>query len=77
MKFTDIPKFTRVPCYHTDIGIDYLPIYIKDLKENYGLNMNPDFQRGHVWSKEQQIAYVEYLLKGGASGRDIYFNHSN
>jgi hypothetical protein len=36
--------------------------------------MNPDFQRGHVWTEEQQIAYVEYLLKGGMSGRTFYFN---
>ena len=37
--------------------------------------MNPDFQRAHVWSSTQQTAYVEYILKGGASGKDIYFNN--
>lgn len=37
--------------------------------------MNPDFQRGHVWTKAQQKAYIEFLLKGGTSGRDVYFNN--
>jgi len=38
------------------------------------LQLCPDFQRGHVWTEAQQIAYVEYILRGGQSGRDIYFN---
>lgn len=38
------------------------------------LDMNPDFQRGHVWTQAQQIAYIEHCLSGGQSGREIYFN---
>lgn len=41
------------------------------------LILNPDFQRGHVWTEEQQIAYVEYMLKGGTTGKEIYFNCSS
>ena len=37
--------------------------------------MNPDFQRGNVWTRKQQIAYIEFLLRGGINGRDIYFNN--
>jgi hypothetical protein len=37
--------------------------------------MCPDFQRGHVWTEQQQIAFVEFLLQGGKSGKDIMFNH--
>ncbi len=77
MKFRDIPKFTRAPCYHTNVEMYRIKNVIEDYKQNYHLNMNPDFQRGHVWTKEQQIAYVEYLLKGGASGKDFYFNSSD
>lgn len=36
--------------------------------------MDPDFQRGHVWTPEQQVAYVEYVLRGGTSGNTIYLN---
>lgn len=74
MKFADIPKFTRASGYHNNVEMYRVKAYIEELQKEYHLNMNPDFQRGHVWSKEQQIAYVEYLLKGGVSGRDFYFN---
>lgn len=42
--------------------------------EEQGLELDPDFQRGHVWSQEQQIAYLEYAMRGGVSGMDLYFN---
>lgn len=74
MKFTDIPKFTRSPPYHVDMGLDYLLTWITEHEKDFDLQLNPDFQRGHVWTREQQIAYVEYLLRGGSSGREIYFN---
>jgi len=45
----------------------------RDISE-YGLNLNPDFQRAHVWNMEQRVLYVEFLLKGGRSN-PIYFNH--
>jgi uncharacterized protein with ParB-like and HNH nuclease domain len=39
------------------------------------LDFQPLFQRGYVWSERQQAAYIENVLKGCASGRDMYFNH--
>jgi hypothetical protein len=36
--------------------------------------MDPDYQRGHVWTKRQQTEYIEYILRGGISGKDIYWN---
>jgi hypothetical protein len=42
-----------------------------------GLDLDPYFQRGHVWSDDKQIAYVEFCLKGGESSRDILFNSPN
>jgi hypothetical protein len=38
------------------------------------LDLNPDFQRGHVWTREQQIAYVEFKLRGGRGSNTILFN---
>jgi hypothetical protein len=35
--------------------------------------LEPDFQRGHVWSDAQRSAFVEALIRGTASGR-ILFN---
>lgn len=54
---------------------DHLERWIQRETEDLKLNLNPDFQRAHVWSREQQSAYVEYQLRGGTSGRDLYFNH--
>ena len=36
--------------------------------------MNPEFQRGHVWTEKQQVAYVEYKIAGGPGADIIYFN---
>lgn len=54
----------------------YLPDKIKEWEEDpwYGLQLNPDFQRGHVWTEEQQVKYVEYILRGGKSAKIIYLN---
>jgi hypothetical protein len=35
----------------------------------------PDFQRCHVWTRQQQISYVENMLRGYPSGRDVFYNH--
>lgn len=34
------------------------------------LNMNPDYQRGRVWSVDQQREYVEFKVSGG-HGSDV------
>jgi uncharacterized protein with ParB-like and HNH nuclease domain len=74
MKFSDIPK---LPNIHYSVSVDWK--YLGDVLERYliehHLNMNPDFQRGHVWTEEQQIKYVEYMLTIPNSGKHIYFNH--
>lgn len=39
-----------------------------------GLQLDPKFQRGHVWTEKQQIAFLEYFFRGGKSGLVVYFN---
>lgn len=71
--FQDIEELL-VAHYRVDIGLSYLDTHIqKELGER--LDLDPDFQRDYVWTVEQQITYVEWLLIGGVSGREIYFNH--
>lgn len=78
MRFADIKSFTRSSGYR--VTVDWRDIkhsinHYLDPKEGLAkLDLNPDFQRGHVWTVAQQIAFVEYGLKGGVSGREIYFN---
>ena len=73
-KFSDIPQFTRDASYHVNMDIRRVSIWIEENIKEYNLQLNPDFQRGHVWTEEQQIAWLEFFLKGGKSGNDVYFN---
>lgn len=74
MKFAQIKQFTRSGSYNVNISLKHLKEWVEVQKED-GLILNPDFQRGHVWTKNQQIAYAEYFLRGGKSGLDLYFNN--
>lgn len=74
-RFRDIPRFISDGSYAVDYPFHSLVKWIREEVEEYGLQLNPDFQRGHVWTEEQQIAYMEFLLRGGKTGRDIYFNY--
>jgi hypothetical protein len=73
-RFEDIVPFTRSASYSVDHGWDYLPIHYATEVLEAGLDVNPDFQRNYVWTPEQKVRYVEYVLRGGTSGRDLYFN---
>lgn len=77
MKFSEIKKFTRRASYAIDVPLDFLQKIINQYINEMNLLMEPDFQRGHVWTNRQQISYVEYFLRGGLSGKDIYFNDPN
>lgn len=77
MKWEDIPQLTDCsttgPCY----SLEYFVEHIESEVENEGLVLNPDFQRGHVWTEEQKTAFVEFWLMGGKSGNIVYFNAPN
>ena len=73
-RFKDIPQFTSRGRYAADYPMDSLVKYLEELQTEMGLQLTPDFQRGHVWTEDQQIAFIEYLLRDGQSGRDLYFN---
>lgn len=72
--FKDIPQFTKEGNYQVEISIARIPDWIATEQKEMGLQLNPVFQRGHVWSKEQQIAWLEFFLKGGKSGDTVYLN---
>jgi hypothetical protein len=73
-RFQDIPQFTRYANYAVDVSWDYLPIHYVRYVQHYGMNVSPDFQRGYVWTLEQKVRYVEFILRGGRTGRDIHTN---
>lgn len=74
MRFKDIPQFTPDGNYEITVEMRNLEQTIDDYIENYDLELNPDFQRGNVWTKQQQIAWLEFFFKGGKTSRVVYFN---
>ena len=76
MKFKDIQKIPFA-YYAVDVSFDYLEEMIDRYIDTHNLIMNSDFQRGHIWTKDQQVKYVEWILRGGFSGKDIFFNKSD
>lgn len=73
-RYRDIPQFIRAGSYEVDISVDYINTTLGEWVSELGLDLNPDFQRGHKWTEKQQIAYIEYFLRGGITARVIYFN---
>lgn len=74
LRFMDIPKFTDPGSYEVAFALPHLVRWVEEQQVESALQLNPDFQRGHVWTEEQQVAYIEFLLRDGKSGRDLYFN---
>ena len=77
MKFSEIKPFIECNNYVVDVSLKSIPSQIEEFIEDLGLELNPDFQRGNVWNQFQKERYLEYLLRNGQSGRDIYLNHTN
>ncbi|MBP1308879.1 hypothetical protein JOD82_001899 [Paenibacillus sp. 1182] len=77
MNFLDIPQFTRSGTWECHFSLVSFVRFIEEAEQEEGLEMNPDFQRGHVWTEEQQVRYIEFLLRGGKTARTIYLNNSS
>lgn len=74
--FRDIPQLPQAH-YEVDVEWGYVEEHLARWSEYPGgLDLSPSYQRAHVWSREQQIAYVEYSLMGGEIGRNLTFNCS-
>jgi hypothetical protein len=73
MNYSDI---NRIPTsdYMVQVQWSELQRSIDRYIKLYNLNTNPEYQRGYIWTEQQQINYVEYMLRGGFSGKDIFFN---
>lgn len=73
MKLSDIPKLTEL-LYIIDTDVRWLKTTCERYSKSYGgFDMDPDFQRGHVWTEEQQIKFLEFVVRGGKTP-PIVFN---
>lgn len=63
--------------YHpikNDVSLGYLQEVVKGWEEDFHFERNPDFQRGHVWTRNQQIAFIESMLKTHNTNVKILIN---
>lgn len=66
----------------TDVNIQFLEdhLFLKESTSDHAymkdkVDLDPIFQRGHVWTKEQQIQFIENLLSRPQSTNTlVYFN---
>lgn len=73
--YSDLPKYLGIAInYGVDVSIGSLQDHLDRYRESYELDLDPDFQRPHVWTEKQQVQFTEHIFKGGQSGREIYFN---
>lgn len=73
-RFRDVPQLMTAGQWECGFPIVRIGKQLDDWKHEYSLDIDPDFQRFHVWTAAQQTAWMEYLLRGGRTGRTIYFN---
>lgn len=73
-RFQDIPEFTPDGSWECDFSLDRMVAWIDEAVASDGLQLDPDFQRAHVWTESQQIAWLEFFLRRGKTGRVIYLN---
>lgn len=74
VRFSDVKQFPRSN-YHVSMEWQYLGKWIKEHQSNLGLELNPEFQRGHVWTLKQQKRFIEFCMMSGTSALNVYFNH--
>lgn len=67
-----IPQYPRA-AWEVDVHWHEVVRSLNLLDFYRNLDLDPDFQRGHVWTDEQRRAWVEYVLQGGETGRNVTF----
>lgn len=70
----------RTAEYECDHAFSYLEQTLGYFEKDWGgLELCPDFQRGHVWTPEQQQHFIENVLRGvvSSAGLVVQFNCPN
>lgn len=77
-QFKQLVKPVERPIRTFHCGFGYLETWLKHENEDveHGVELNPDFQRGHVWTERQQQYFIECVLRRlvGEDGLTIRLN---
>jgi len=68
-RFQDIPQCMPWGNYRIDLDWRHLKQWLQNQQDacnsmGYNMVLDPDFQRGHVWTRKQKINWVEFVLGG-------------
>ena len=55
MRFSDIHKYTSCGNWEVHVRLTYLKENIDHWVSTSNLQLNPDFQRGHVWTESNKL----------------------
>lgn len=58
---------------HVSWDLDGIKSTLARFEASYGLDLDPEFQRGHRWEMPTKIKFIEYILRGGVV-QPIRFN---
>lgn len=67
-------RMMPVAHYEIDLRWQNLEAHL-DYELRAGLDLDPDFQRGHVWTPSQRVAWVEHVLTRGDVGKTLLVAH--
>jgi len=70
----DIPPYIGPSDHRENISGHSIERFIETHRKEVGVDLDPDFQRGHAWTDENRKRFVEHLLRGGQHGRTIVWN---
>lgn len=67
----DFHTYTSDPSYQVHIDFRFLESTLDNYVNENNCDLNPSFQRAHVWNRAQQTAFVEHTIRGGGRGSNI------
>lgn len=69
----------KVARYSCDLDWNSLEHSLRRYDDDWGLDLTPDFQRGHVWTDAQRVHYIENVIRGvvPVTGLQIQMNCPN
>lgn len=76
MDWADVKRVTQDGSYRIHVPWDQLERQLAEWSQRgyCGFEMEPDFQRGRVWTNAQRSAYIESKLRGGVPNDVIRWN---
>ncbi len=75
-------KQSNIPVFHKkdDIQIDYMQTsicHIYSIYYSFGLNLEPDYQRGYVWTPDDKIKLIDSIFNNIDIGKFVFIHLDN